>query len=79
VFCRSLQDDFIEEFADKHIAKSQFVQLDRKLITLSLEQRAQILEKQRQINTYAECLRNILTDLKVCYFGVFVSCNLPEN
>uniref|UniRef100_A0A0E0R902 Exportin-5 C-terminal domain-containing protein n=1 Tax=Oryza rufipogon TaxID=4529 RepID=A0A0E0R902_ORYRU len=61
----SFQDDFIEEFADKHIAKSQFVQLDRKLITLSLEQRAQILEKQRQINTYAECLRNILTDLKL--------------
>ncbi|XP_015698015.1 uncharacterized protein LOC102721490 isoform X5 [Oryza brachyantha] len=60
-----LQDDFIEKFADKQIAKSQFVQLDKKLVILSLEQRAQLLDTQRQKNAYAECLRNILTDQKL--------------
>ncbi|XP_015698012.1 uncharacterized protein LOC102721490 isoform X2 [Oryza brachyantha] len=47
------------------IAKSQFVQLDKKLVILSLEQRAQLLDTQRQKNAYAECLRNILTDQKL--------------
>uniref|UniRef100_J3N8M5 Uncharacterized protein n=1 Tax=Oryza brachyantha TaxID=4533 RepID=J3N8M5_ORYBR len=61
----SLQDDFIEEFVDKHIAKTQFVQVDKKLVILSLEQRAQLLDTQRQINAYAECLRNIMTDQKL--------------
>lgn len=62
------QDDFVTIIVDKHNVKSEFAELDVELIKDSLTQRATILERQRQIDAYAECLRNALTneEMKDC-------------
>jgi len=57
----SSQDKFVQEFSDKYLP-SYYGKLDSKLIRLSLQERAQIVDMQRQIDTYSENLRNILAN-----------------
>ncbi|RCV38295.1 hypothetical protein SETIT_8G130900v2 [Setaria italica] len=63
-----LQDGIAKKIFDKHIAKSQFAGLNMELIKDSLKERALIVKRHRQIDTYSECLRRTLTNekMKVC-------------
>ncbi|KAL6593144.1 hypothetical protein ACP70R_049098 [Stipagrostis hirtigluma subsp. patula] len=58
----SLQDDFTKKLADKHISKSQFAGLDQNLIKVSLEQRAQIMNKQQDLT---DSLNKLMHELEV--------------
>ncbi|TVT96909.1 hypothetical protein EJB05_57875 [Eragrostis curvula] len=60
-----LKDDFVKKFVAKHIARSEFAGLSPKLLKLSLEGRAQIVHRKRQIDAYCKCLKHVMTDEKV--------------
>ncbi|CAO2141794.1 unnamed protein product, partial [Urochloa humidicola] len=58
------QDDFVKKIFDEHIVKSQFAGLNLELIKVSLKERALIVKRHHQIDTYSECLRNTITNEK---------------
>ncbi|XP_037440351.1 uncharacterized protein LOC119308337 isoform X2 [Triticum dicoccoides] len=62
------KDKSVLQFVEKNNVKSRFGNLDDKLIKLSLEDRAQIVDTIRQVDIYSENLKNITADdkLKVC-------------
>ncbi|WVZ85138.1 hypothetical protein U9M48_032089, partial [Paspalum notatum var. saurae] len=58
------EDDYVY-LIDKYIANSQFAELDMKLIQVSLKERAQIVKRKHEIDTYSKCLRSTLANEKV--------------